>query len=70
MVEKHDMAPVKVYQVCSEIASRVQELEYKDREAAVHASGSHARWTCVRCSWPQSRAVYEFSQLQKHFEER
>ncbi|KAI0708439.1 hypothetical protein C8Q76DRAFT_799704 [Earliella scabrosa] len=70
MIEAHGMSRVEWYPVCSEVASYVKKLERSERAAGLHGTRALARWTCVRCDWPQSRWAYDFVQLQKHFVER
>ncbi|KAI0686208.1 hypothetical protein C8Q76DRAFT_803966 [Earliella scabrosa] len=66
MIEVHDMAPITWIPVCSEISGHVKNLEYAEQGLA-HAESLRVRWTCVQCSWPESRAAYDFGQLQEHF---
>ena len=70
MAEAHNHDQVDWMKVPPEVVRKVKEMEDDEQEGSAHVMGTRARWTCVRCWWPQCRIAYTFDQLREHFIER
>ncbi|KAI0744424.1 hypothetical protein C8Q76DRAFT_788962 [Earliella scabrosa] len=67
MAEAHNHDQVDWMKVRPEVVRKVKEMEDDEQEGSAHVMGTRARWTCVRCWWPQCRIAYTFDQLREHF---